>query len=276
MARFGVRLRNMFILGFKQLQDPYYQGFAAQMSFFIMLSLVPTVIVLSQLLGILDTPLDFLDDWIDSYVAPSMGDTLKSLLNYRPATTTNVVMIVMALWAASRAQFSMMRIANYTYSSGKTTGSFWRERIRSLKTMSLTLFTLAFVAVILVYGKMILKLIFGQIVEGSMIDSLWIFLRWPLAGALYFLMVSYNYYVLPHDKLGFREILPGSVFGAIGMLVVTIFYSIYVNYTVNYDIIYGSLASIVALMFWFYFLSWAMCLGIVFNKVWRETKREGV
>ena len=270
------RFAKMVLLGIKQFKDPYYQGFAAQMSFFIMLSLVPTVIVLSQLLGILDTPLDFLDDWIDSYVAPSMGDTLKSLLNYRPATTTNVVMIVMALWAASRAQFSMMRIANYTYSSGKTTGSFWRERIRSLKTMSLTLFTLAFVAVILVYGKMILKLIFGQIIEGSMIDSLWIFLRWPLAGALYFLMVSYNYYVLPHDKLGFREILPGSVFGAIGMLVVTIFYSIYVNYTVNYDIIYGSLASIVALMFWFYFLSWAMCLGIVFNKVWRETKREGV
>ena len=29
----------MILLGIKQFRDPYYQGFAAQMSFFIMLSL---------------------------------------------------------------------------------------------------------------------------------------------------------------------------------------------------------------------------------------------
>ena len=59
------------------------------------------------------------------------------------------------------------------------------------------------------------------------------------------------------------------------MLVVTIVYSVYANYTVNYDIIYGSLASMVALLFWFYFLSWVLCLGIVFNKVWKDTGGEG-
>ena len=131
----------MVLLGIRQFRDPYYQGFAAQMSFYIMLSLVPTIIVLSQLLGFLDISLDFLDEWIAEYVAPSMGDTLRSLLNYRPAATSNLILIMMALWAASRAQFSMMRIANYTYSSGRTTGTFWRERFRAVKTMALTVFT---------------------------------------------------------------------------------------------------------------------------------------
>ena len=70
----------MILLGIKQFSDPYYQGFAAQMSFYIMLSLVPTIIVLSQLLGILDISLDFLDEWIGEYVAPGMGDTLRGLL----------------------------------------------------------------------------------------------------------------------------------------------------------------------------------------------------
>ena len=262
----------MVFLAIKQLRDPYYQGFAAQMSFYIMLSLVPTITVLSQLLGILDIPLDFLDEWIGDYVAPSMAETLKGLLSYRSATTSNIILIITALWAASRAQFSMMRIANYTYTGGRTTGNFWKERLRSLKTMSLTLFTLAFVAIIAVYGKMLLQLALGTLVEGTMIDTLWTWLRWPLAGVLYFLMVSYNYYVLPIEKLSFREIFPGSLFGAIGMLVVTIVDSAYANYSVNYDIMYGSLASIAALLFWFYFLSWALCLGILFNKVWKDTK----
>lgn len=268
------RFFQMVLLGIKQFRDPYYQGFAAQMSFYIMLSLVPTLIVLSQILGLLEISMDILMEWIDDYVAPSMADTLKNVLYDRPsgAVTSNIIMVLMALWASSRAQFSMMRIANYTYSSGETTGGFFRERFRSMKTMAITLFTVAFVAIILVYGKMILILVMGPIINGTMIDLLWTWMRWPLAGTLYFLLVSYLYYVLPYDKLGYREILPGSFFGAVGMLVVTIGYSTYANYAANYDIIYGSLASIVALLFWFYFLSWALCLGIVFNKVWKETR----
>lgn len=266
------RIFRMIALGIKQLRDPYYQGFAAQSSFFIMLSLVPTIIVLSQMLGFLDIPLNFLNGWIDDYVAPSMSETLKPLIDYKPAVTSNIVMIVMAIWAASRAQFAMMRIANYTYSGGKTTGTFWRERLRSMKTMVLTLFTFAFVVIILVYGKLILQTIFGQIIEGSIIDTIWTYFRWPLTATLYFLMVSYNYYVLPTEKMKFREILPGCIFGSVGMFVVTVVYSAYANHAVNYDIIYGSLASIVALLFWFYFLSWALCLGIVFNKVFKDTK----
>lgn len=269
------RFTKMVLLGIKQFSDPYYQGFAAQLSFFIMLSLVPTLVVLSQLLGILNISLTTIDQWVASYVAPDMAGMIGQMLDYRPATTSNIIMIIMALWAASRAQFSMMRIANYTYTEGRTTGSWWRERLRSLKTMALTLFTFAFVAIILVYGKIIVQLVFGEIIVGSTIDGLWTYLRWPVAGLLYFLMVSYNYYVLPNDKLRFREIVPGSIFGSVGMLIVTIAYSIYASNAVSYDIIYGSLASIVALMFWFYFLSWALCLGILFNKVWKDTKNEG-
>ena len=268
------RLLQMILLGIKQFRDPYYQGFAAQMSFYILLSLVPTLIVLTQILGLLEISMDILIEWIELYVAPKMADTLLGVLSARPsgAATSNIIMILMALWASSKAQFSLMRISNYTYSSGQTTGGFLRERFRSMKTMALTLFTIAFVVIILVYGKVILMLVMGPLVEDSIINTLWTWMRWPLAGMLYFLWVSYLYYVLPYEKLGYKEILPGSCFGAVGMLVVTIGYSAYANYVVNYDIIYGSLASIVALMIWFYFLSWALGLGIVFNKVWRDTK----
>lgn len=268
------RLLQMILLGIKQFQDPYYQGFAAQMSFYILLSLVPTLIVLTQILGLMEVSMDILIGWIEVYVTPKMAGTLLGVLSARPsgAATSNIIMILMALWASSRAQFSLMRIANYTYSSGQSTGDFFRERVRSIKTMALTLFTIAFVVIILVYGKVILKLAIGPLIEGSMIDLLWTWVRWPLAGVLYFLLVSYLYYVLPYDKLNFKEVLPGSFLGAVGMLIVTICYSAYANYAVNYDIIYGSLASIVALMFWFYFLSWAIGLGIIFNKVWKDTK----
>ena len=50
----------------RQFDDPYYAGFAAQIAFFIMLSLVPTVIVVSQLLGVFRISIDMVDRWIDT------------------------------------------------------------------------------------------------------------------------------------------------------------------------------------------------------------------
>lgn len=266
------RLPQMILLGIKQFKDPYYQGFAAQMAFYFLLSLVPMIIVLSQLLGVFDISLDFLDDWIEAYVSTDATEILRDLIHYKPVVASNIMFIILALWAASRAQFSMMRITNYTMTEGKSTGhGYWRERFRAVKTIAITLFTLAFSLIILVYGEIILELIFGSVIKGTQIDTLWTYLRWPIGMVLYFLMVSYNYYVLPSEKVRFREIVPGSIFASIGLLIVTIFYSNYTGYTTNYDIIYGSLASIVALLFWFYFLAWVLCIGILVNKVWKDT-----
>lgn len=266
------RVIKMVALGIKQFSDPYYQGFAAQISFYTMLSLVPTLIVLSQMLGIMDVSLEFLAKWIDLYVAPSMAGTVKQLIRYEPAITSNIIMVVMAIWAASKAQFSLMRIANYTYSDGRTTGKFFHERIRAMKTMAMMLFTIAFVIIMLIYGPSIFKLVFGKTFVGSVLDILWKWFRWPVMALMYFLMVSYVYYVLPYEKLHFRELMPGSLFASIGMLVVTVCYSTYTSIAVGNDILYGSLSSIVALMMWFYFISWVLCLGILMNKVWKDTK----
>ena len=268
------RIKKMVLLGIKQFGDPYYQGFAAQIAFFIMLSVVPTIIVITQLLGFMNiTNLDVLTRWIDRYVDPQMGQMLKNLVGTGTPVGNNIILIIVTVWAASRAQFSMMRIANYTFSGGRTTGNYWRERFRSLRTMFSTIFTIAFVIVVLVYGKQILYLIFGQLVEQRMISWLWGGFRWPLVAVMYFLMLLYNYYVLPSERITIKDLLPGTIFASAGMVVVNVFYAFYTFYIVNYNIIYGSLSSIVALLFWFYFLSWVMVLGILVNKVFRDTKR---
>ncbi len=269
----GKRLMRIVLLAIKEYRDPYYRGVAAQMAFYFMLSIVPIFIVLTQLLGILDIPLRALESWIDKYVAESMADTIKSFLEYRSATATNIVFIIMAVWSASRIEFCLMRLTNYTYSEGQDLGKFWRDRLRAMLTMVITICSIALAVVFIVYGKVIFDTLLGiiPILKGSWVDILWTLFRWPAAMLLYLFMVSLNYYILPRERLKYRQILPGSIFGALGMFIMTMVYSAYVSHAVNYDLIYGSLASIVALMFWFYLISWALSLGVVFNKLWRET-----
>ena len=268
----------MVILGVEQFHDPFYQGFAAQLAFYFLLSTVPIIVVLSQLLGVFDISLDFLSEWIESRLGSDFAASgiVDNLLTYSSSGTMNIFFIVMALWAASRAQFSMGRIANYTLSGGKTTGGYFTERLRAMKTIVLTLFTLAFALIILVYGEILLDFFTGIIAQTTggkiQISGFWLLLRWPVALALYFLMVSYNYYVLPKVRVPYKNIIPGSIFGSAAMLIVTLCFMFLQNNMLNYDILYGSMASVVALLFWFYFLAWAIELGVLFNKVWADTK----
>ena len=148
---------------------------------------------------------------------------------------------ITALWSASRVQFSLIRVTNYTLTDGKSTGEgYVKDRLRSIKTILVTLFTLSFSLVVLVYGPIILKLVFGRVLGNELANAAIITLRWPLAMALYFLMISYNYYVLPTERVPYRDIVPGSIFASVGFLVVTMVYNIYTKYTANYAILYGS------------------------------------
>ncbi len=260
------RFFKMVTLGIKQFRDPYYQGFAAQLSFYFILSIVPIFLLISQVVGLLlQSTIEESVGWLLSFSEGPLAEELGALLSYRSAGAINLIYVIIALWAASRAQFSMMRITNFTFTDGKSTGKgYWRERIRAVQSMAVTLIVIIIALVVLVYGGKLLHLVTDN-------DHIWLFIRWPLALTLYFLMISYNYYTLPTQKVPYREIIPGSIFSSAGLLVVTILYSSYTSSVADYDIIYGSLANIVAILFWFYFLAWVLCLGVLFNKVWKET-----
>ncbi len=268
------RVKRMVILGFRKLSDPYYQGAAAEIAFYFLLSIVPTLILLSQLLGLFSISLDGIRDWLNTDMIRVEGaDMILSLLDYSPSGVNSVFLAITAVWAASRAQFAMLRITNYTLTDGISTGKgYVRDRIRSLKTVVITVFTIGFSLVILVYGELILKLVFGIVAGSEIAEKTWVMIRWPIAAGLYFLMISYNYYVLPTHRVPYRAVVPGSIFASIGLMAVTWAYSIYTSVSSGYDILYGSFSNFVALMFWFYLLSWGLFLGVILNKVWWDSR----
>ncbi len=274
--RIFLRAKKMLVLGFQQFQDPYYQGVAAQLAFFMFLSILPTFILLSQVLGFFSISLSSIEDWVDINITGTGADTLRRMLNYRPSGMNSIFLAFTAIWAASRMQFAMIRVTNYTLTDGEMTGEgYLKDRIRSIKTILITVFTVASALIILVYGPLLLNFVFGKVLGEKTTEMAWLALRWPLAAAMYFLMISYNYYVLPSFRLKYRDIVPGSIFASAGFLVVSYFYNLYTQLSQNYNILYGSFSNIVVLMFWFWFVSWVMCLGVTINRVWWATRESG-
>ena len=130
--------------------------------------------------------------------------------------------------------------------------------------------------VVLVYGNMLIDMLGEVLGVSDLVVSPFLtsMLRWPLALFLYWLFLAFNYMMTPNQTLKLKEVLPGSLFAAIGILVATIAYYIYFKHFSHLNLVYGSLAAIIALLLWFYWLGYILMVGIVVNASWFERGEE--
>jgi len=270
-------LKKVILGVINRLKKPYYEGVAAELAFFYLLSMVPLFTIMGELLGVFSISLNLINDILADYVPPEIAESLATYLQYSPSGTISVLFVAFSLWAASKAQFSMIRIANYTYFGENRKGrGFFRERLRAIVTLLVTMLLVVFSLTILVYGEPLMKVVafyVDRILELPFSsDYIWYVMRWPFGIAVYFLAIGFINYSLPTERMPFKKFIPGSIFASAGMLVASWVYSYYASTFANQDLLYGSLGSVVGLLIWFYVLGYVLVVGIVINAVWNETK----
>ena len=304
------RIRDIIILAVKKIPDPFYAGGAAEVAFFLLLSLVPTMILLGQLLNLFALSMDAIKSLLASYLDVRMQTIILPLFDYTPSRAFSVMLIILALWSGSKALFSLMRISNYAYKGGAgyvnpVTG-YIGERIRALFTIVLFLLTLIFTLYVLVFGEVFVRQALDAIndllKQGYRFGDVWYSVRWIIAFLLYLFMVSSVYYMLPNRRRNisrlivkgkwntfknlirswltnswsiYKMIFPGAFFASVAILLVTWGYSYYMVHiaTGNFNLIYGGLSSIVILLIWFYVIAFVLIAGIMINAAFAERKR---
>ena len=265
------RFRKICFHLWRQFDDQYYAGFAAQIAYFFFMSSVPMLIVLTQVLGIFDVSMDFIKEWLETHLSTEMGGVLLRLFSASSTALTNVVMIVLALWASSSLAFSLSRLTTYTISYGRYRFNFFTERVKAIPIAMGSILVVAATLVIYVYGELIARRVLQNTHMGNLINNL----RTPVLGILFFVVILANYYLLPRIRVPLRAVLPGAVVATIGIMIVTWFYSLYISRATNYNLLYGAFSNIVAMMLWFYLISWVLCIGMMFNKSWDIHMRRG-
>ncbi|MBR5739739.1 MAG: YihY/virulence factor BrkB family protein [Firmicutes bacterium] len=265
----GKLLKEVIKMVFEYFGDPYYQGSAAAIAYFLFLSALPMFILLSELMGLFSLSLDAIESWLDLNLSGEGIDLIKRFFDYYPSGVNNVILAVIAIWAASRAEYYLMRIINYTFFDGSMLGKgYLRERGRAMLTVFIAIAALGVSLVVLIYGPVILEMIFDKTELTEAIGTVWMALRWLVALGLYYLVISVLFYTLPSLRLPYRQVIPGILVTSVGIIIVSAFYNIYLHYNFNYDILYGSLASVVGLLVWLWAVGWVILIGIVFNRVW--------
>lgn len=266
------RFRKVCFHLWRQFDDPYYAGFAAQIAYFFFMSSVPMLIVLTQVLGIFDVSMDFIRVWLEQHLSTEMSKFLDRLLfASSSAALSNVFLILLAVWASSSLSFSLSRLTTYTLSYGRYRFNFLTERVKIIPVSLMFILVVASSLIAYVYGEIIAEKIFHSSFLASVISAL----RTPMLGMLFFLVILASYYMMPRIRVPVSAVLPGAIVATIGLQIVTWFYSLYTSRATHQNLLYGAFSTIVAMMLWFYLISWVLCIGMMFNKSWDIHMRRG-
>jgi membrane protein len=93
------------------------------------------------------------------------------------------------------------------------------------------------------------------------------FLRYAMALSATVLVTALLYCIGPNRPLKFKSVLPGAFLATGLWLVATSVFAWYVRNIANYNVLYGSIGAVMALLVWMYLLSLISLLGCEYNAV---------
>ena len=92
-------------------------------------------------------------------------------------------------------------------------------------------------------------------------------LRYVVALGATVLVTGSMYYVGPNRATRFSSVWPGAMLATILWLLATSGFALYVRHIANYNVLYGSIGAVIALLVWMYLLAVIALFGCEYNAV---------
>lgn len=235
--------------------------YAANASFFILLSVFPALMLVLSLLQY--TPLsaeDFLDaaaGLLPSILEPLLVYLVTDLFADNSITLISLSAIA-AIWSASRGVYSLLCGLNGIYGL-RENRSYLYQRILCMFYTLLLFAALLLTLVLHVFGQRIIRFLEGRSLPIFRLLLYLMRLRWLIVFLILTALFTLILAVFPNRRMSLRSALPGAAASAAGWIGFSSLFSFYVNRFANYSKIYGSLTIIAISMLWLYF-----CMSILF------------
>ena len=244
---------------------------AAAMAYFFTMTVFPIIICLYTLLGnnyeLAVRVLDFLENFLAVGTVQSLrGFVMFVYMNHSPRMLlAGLVLIVTSASSAMRAlQRPIAAMQGGQRYEGF--GNFLFSVVLSV----------AFVAamycgiMVMVTGNKVLDFL-SEVFPFADIRRSWIWVRFVLFFGLA-LVIIWLVYAVSRRRREHYPVFPGALLAAVGLAAVSFFFSIFLSASTRYPMVYGSLASIILLIFWLFVCSLVILCGAAFNIVLRDRK----
>ncbi len=254
-------------------------GMAAQIAYFLMLGLFPTLIFLLSTISYLPIGADLSGELLDalrSQLPPEayrlVAGTVEGLLGDRSESLLSFSLLA-ALWSGSMGVGALITTINRAYNIRPRRSLVTQKLLAIVLTLGLAAIWLAS-SVFVVLGPKVTAAILQWLGLGGGSAQLWTTLRLPVIFGLNLFALSILYYYAPEARQRFRWILPGATTATVLWLATSSLFRLFVRNFGSYNKTYGSLTAVVILMIWLWLTGLIFLLGAEINALMKRLEQE--
>ncbi|CCF78483.1 tRNA processing exoribonuclease BN [Wolbachia endosymbiont of Onchocerca ochengi] len=255
---------NIIYYLYRALIDTIYNDgmeHAGYLSFLILLSIFPFLIVLMALASIFANFLDQYNIGWTSIIDNMPQDILASLMPRieeiisGPPHSLLTLAIVGAIWTASSTVEGLRTILNKAYKVPVSPPYVLRRILSILQFLAIT-----FIITLTIIFSASVPMLVGFSYNGLS------YIKYLLIEFVLFIVVSWLYFILPNIKQNLSDVFPGSCIAVMLWTISALVFKQYLKASFGQlDLIYGSLGGVVVSLLFFYVVSLIFIYGAKFN-----------
>lgn len=256
-------------------EDDVFNG-AAVLGFYLTLAMFPAVILTMALIPYL--PIEHVDqaimDLLSQALPANAADMFKGVVEevtQKPRRGLLSFGLVASLWATSTGMYAVMQQLNTIYGVKEARG-FVRGRLVAigLSLLFVVLAILSFSLVVL--GGVMQDWLGAHLGTGNALLTFFVWFRWVVIVSALVLGFALIYFLAPNLKQPFALVTPGSVAGALLLVLASLGFARYVQSFGDYSAMYGSVGAMIVLMLWLYMTGLAILIGAELNALVRKVE----
>lgn len=241
----------------KKASEDSLAAYAAQVTFFVLLSFFPFLIFIILITSKLSFSSDYIINQLMDFVPSELESYVRLIVDEIEYSSTasfssfTIVTVLVSLWSAGKGIQAMTYGLNKIYRVEKNKNYIFVRLLSALYT---------FVFALMLFALMIIH-VFGANIVTRVIDiwpsmartTLLIYsLKNGFTFLILFMIFLIIYYQLPGRKGRFKHELTGAAFAALAWMLMTNGFSIFIKYSARASYMYGSLTSIILIIIWLY------------------------
>jgi membrane protein len=275
----GLPLYNVTSFFVKGLYEGYITSRASAISFNFFLAIFPSLIFLFTIIPFIPIEnfqlslLGLIHDFVPKTAYDTIKETVEDIVT-RPRGGLLSIGFILTLYFATNGINSLMEAFNNTYHAIETRTVFKQRLIATLLVLILSVLLIISIG-LMTLGPVILSVFIPEkILESTFYSFLIWLLTWFVTLLTLFLAISFIYYLAPARRRDFRFISAGSSLATLLVILTTLGFNFYVDNFAKYNILYGSIGTLMIVLLWIYFNSISLLLGFELNASIYNAKRE--
>ena len=247
-------------------------AYAAQAAYFFVLSLIPIFLLLLAAVQFTNVTANEVLQVVMRVFPETVEPLIRSIIVQVYTQSQGVIplTIVIALWSAGKGVLSVTSGLNTIYENTETRNYIYLRIRASLYTV-IFLLAILLSLVLSVFGNSISLMVYEHIPFLSRVVDFIIRIRTFVTLIVLTIFWDLVYKFLPNRqhmmKTTLRRQLPGAVFTACGWLLISFFFSVYLDVFTGFSSMYGSMTTIVLVMLWLYGCMYIILLGGEVNAI---------